>query len=238
VGVLDRAGDAEQQQQLLAQGRLTPRAPAVQGLAVDVFHHAIQQAVRGGAAVQQPDHVRVAQPRQHLPLGLEALAKVSTRQAGFEDLDGDRLPVVIDAHGPVDVPHAAARHVLLHLVRAQAPPDQLSLTRGCGQPGLHAEGARRAQERLPQRQRVVAEELGHLGGQGLVVGAGPLEVLPAFTGRTAPGLLEGGPDLPPPFGRHLLVPPDLPMQPGPGEPEVAFHRADGNAELRGDLGDA
>jgi len=143
--------------------------------------------------------------RQHLPLGPEALVQLGVGQSVSHHLQGDRLPVVIDARGPIDVAHAAAGDVLLDLVGADAPPNQPIRAAGERQMRFHVQGARLGQEPLVQGPCAVAEEVGRLLCQGSVFGTHPIEMPLAFAGRTLPEPLAQVVNLPPTFGSHLTA---------------------------------
>ena len=115
VGRRERLGDLAQQPHRLGHRQLAAAGQAVaQGLALDVGHHVVEEAV-GVAGVEQAQDVGMLQPGGDLDLAGEPLGAERGGQLGAQDLHR-HLAVVLQVLGEVDRGHAALAELALDAV--------------------------------------------------------------------------------------------------------------------------
>ncbi len=108
MGVLDRCTDGHEEPQPRMDRQSSIVAVVVQGLALDVLHDQIGQAVLGRAAVEQPGDVRVLQVGEDLPLAAQATRSGGIQGALTHQLDGNLfVELLVGALGEKDRAHAA-----------------------------------------------------------------------------------------------------------------------------------
>ncbi len=128
VRVLDRVADPAQQVDALADAEPLRIAPAVDRLAVDVFHDQVRMAVRRRAAIQQARDVRMVEAGEDLPFAFETaheLARIEARAQQFQC--GLLRECTVGAFAQVHRTHAAAVEHAFESPGADAQADAICL---------------------------------------------------------------------------------------------------------------
>ena len=103
--VAHRIEHLQEQHHALAQAQAARVAPAIDGLALDAFHHEVRFAVAADAAVEQDGDVRMLQAGQDLPFAQETFARRGRIGAGADQLE--RRPLRVRTIAALDRVHRA-----------------------------------------------------------------------------------------------------------------------------------
>src|SRR4029078_10088663 len=87
----DRVGDLDDERDTLAQAEPPRVAPAIDRVALDVFHREIRRVACGDAAVVQRRDVRMREPRERLALAQEAALHLGTCELAADQLQRDAM---------------------------------------------------------------------------------------------------------------------------------------------------
>ncbi|MFZ1837350.1 MAG: hypothetical protein WAU20_01310 [Dokdonella sp.] len=100
-------------------------APAIDRHSFDVFHDQERHAVPADAAVDQPRHTGILEPRKDFALAAEAAVLARIMDASTQQLDGGNLgEIALDPLGQEDRALATLTKQTLQAERAKTPADQ------------------------------------------------------------------------------------------------------------------
>src|SRR4051812_1175356 len=123
VRIMDRGTDVTEQFESFGNRELAVFAVMIYGLAGDVFHYHIRQAIRCGAAIEQAGNVRMIKSGENLSLVSKAAEDFRVAEFVMNDFDGNTfLVLVVSADGKVHITHASVTQLLNHLVGPDKAP--------------------------------------------------------------------------------------------------------------------
>jgi hypothetical protein len=121
VRVLHGVGDLDDERDALAHAEPARVAPAVDRLALDIFHREIRRVVVGDAAVVQRGDVRVRKARERFALAQEPALHVGIRELAADQLQRNAmLELPVGALGKEHAAHAAGADFAQQEVGADA----------------------------------------------------------------------------------------------------------------------
>lgn len=111
--VLERVAEVDQMAEHRVAVDAVPGEAREQRQAVEQFHHEPGFALRGGAAIEDLDHVRVPDPRQQRALGREQRVEFRSHAVAARDLERDFVfELAVVARSAIDLGHAAVADAL------------------------------------------------------------------------------------------------------------------------------
>ena len=204
MGETHRVQHLQEQHHALAQAEPARIAPAVDGFAIDAFHHEVRFAIGADAAIEQGGDVGVLQAGQDLPFAQEAFARGGRIGAGSDQFQCRLLGVgTVAALDRVYRAHATAADHLAHAPGTDAASEHGV---GCATRRLRlqclAPGRDVAAERLAGAGVGVEQRL-HLLAQCLVAVAQGIDLLQARLAGEVGDDVEDRQRAPPAFGRGV-----------------------------------
>jgi hypothetical protein len=119
VGEADGRAHVQKETQHSGNAEIAAEGVEIKRLAIDEFHHEIEEAVVGSPAIEQCGDIGMIQLSEDLALAVEGSKEVFGKHGAGDHLDGDGFAVgVISATGFKDGAHAAAAYLTGDLVGA------------------------------------------------------------------------------------------------------------------------
>ena len=192
--VRDAGADLLEERNAFAHREPAVGAVPIDGHAVHVLHHEVEQVVGGRARIQQSRDVGMLEPREQLPLAQEPISQGQERRR--QNLHrhplGKRAVVAL---GKIDGAGTAGAEEPHQAIRPDEAPGQLRCVRKMGKGG----------QELPWTL-VRFQERSHLGRGGGVPLPQVRQKRVTTVPRTVDGLLEEIGDFRPRHGRHRVDP--------------------------------